>query len=102
MAAQPSKVLPISLIINELVTNAIKHAFPDSSRGRICVQVRRSSLEELMLRVTDDGAPFRGSVDVLKDESLGLQLIEGLAAQLNGRVVYPGAGQKSFTVLIPA
>jgi two-component sensor histidine kinase len=102
VATQPSKVLPISLIINELVTNAIKHAFPDSSRGRICVQVRRSSLEELMLRITDDGAPFRGSVDELKDESLGLQLIEGLAAQLNGRVVYPGAGQKSFTVLIPA
>ena len=102
VATQPSKVLPMSLIINELVTNALKHGFPDSSRGRICVQVRRSSQEELMLRITDDGAPFRGSVDELKDESLGLQLIEGLAAQLNGRVVYPGAGQKSFTVLIPA
>ena len=101
VATQPSKVLPISLIINELVTNAIKHAFPGSSRGRIYIQVRRSSPEELMLRIADDGAPFRGGADELKDGSLGLQLIEGLAAQLDGRVVYPDAGQKSFTVLIP-
>jgi two-component sensor histidine kinase len=101
LATSPAKVLPICLIINELVTNAVKHAFPNFSAGRIAIQLRRHGPDELLLRITDDGVPFPGNFQELKARSLGLQLMEGLVEHLGGRLVYPRASDKSFTVLIP-
>ncbi len=78
--------IPCGLIVNELVTNSLKHAFPGDRRGQVTIglQVLPDSLIEL--RVGDDGVGLREGLDVANAKTLGLQLVYALASQLEGRV----------------
>jgi PAS domain S-box-containing protein len=76
--------IPCGLIINELVSNAFKHAFPDSREGTITVSMGVASDGQLMLAVHDNGVGFPASNDPNKTTTLGLQLTRSLASQLNG------------------
>jgi PAS domain S-box-containing protein len=85
--------VPCALIVTELLTNAVKHAFPDGRRGRIEVQ---STLEDgrFKLRVSDDGV---GLTDENKREakrkgSIGMKVIEALAGQLDATHEWSGPG----------
>jgi two-component sensor histidine kinase len=71
----------LGLVINELVTNAIKHAFPDQRVGHIRVTFAVHK-EELRLSVADDGAGFAGR----HTAGLGLDLVRGLSRQLGGEL----------------
>ena len=75
------QAVPIGLIVNELVTNALKHAFPDERPGAIEVLLTRES--ELTLLVRDDGVGC-----TLKREGLGTRLIRLLAQQLGANVAW--------------
>jgi two-component sensor histidine kinase len=77
--------IPCGLIVNELVTNALKHAFPHGSSGSVAVRVE-SKAPEIRLRVSDDGIGLPPNVDVGKAGSLGLELVTALARQLHARV----------------
>jgi two-component sensor histidine kinase len=80
----PTEVaVPIGLIVNELVTNAFKYAFPDEREGLIVVGLRRVSEGRLLLRVCDNGA---GCPDD-PAEGLGSRLVRLLVQQLKGSVV---------------
>jgi two-component sensor histidine kinase len=72
--------VPIGLIVNELVTNAFKYAFPDEQEGLIVVALRRGEDARLMLTVSDNGAGCPESVR----EGLGSRLVRMLVQQLNG------------------
>ncbi len=78
--------VPCGLIINELVSNALKHAFSNGRAGQICVELVRNKTEQLTLRVSDDGAGFPADVDYRNTTSLGLQLVNTLADQIGGTV----------------
>ncbi len=79
--------IPCGLIINELVTNSLKHAFPDSRKGEIKIVVRRTDENWVELVISDNGIGIPEDIDFRKTESLGLQLVTILVeSQLHGEI----------------
>ena len=76
------RAIPIGLIVNELVTNAVKYAFPGEARGTVLVSLKRGP-GELRLTVADDG---KGLNPQRADSGLGGRLVDGFAEQLGGQV----------------
>ncbi len=76
--------VPCGLILNELILNALKHAFPNNRRGRIRVELRENEKEIIRLTVRDDGIGLPEGCKPGKVESLGFQIIALLAEQLRG------------------
>ncbi len=77
-------LVPCGLIINELMTNALKYAFPNGRAGAIHVQMRRLPSSDLQLTVSDDGIGLPAAVDLSSPRSLGLRIVNSLVAQLHG------------------
>lgn len=75
--------IPCGLIINELVTNSLKHAFPDNMSGNINIQLKGTD-DMYILKVVDNGIGFPEGLDFRRTETLGLQLINNLVMQLDG------------------
>jgi two-component sensor histidine kinase len=80
------QAIPCGLLINELVTNALKHAFPENKRGVITVQVRPLQGDRFFMRVSDDGVGLPDHVDVVSPRTLGLDLVATLARQLDAQL----------------
>jgi len=78
--------VPCGLVLNELVSNALKHAFPDDREGRLVVELRREDGGRMRLRVSDDGIGLPKDLDFRRAESLGLQLVNILVSQLDGSI----------------
>lgn len=84
--------VPLGLIVNELVSNSLKHAFPDG-RGTISLKVRRNA-DQITLEIADDGkgmARPAGAEKRGRSNSLGLKLVEALALQVQGILTHPPA-----------
>ncbi|AYL94309.1 tetratricopeptide repeat-containing sensor histidine kinase [Mucilaginibacter celer] len=79
-----SLAVPVGLILNELVTNAIKHAFELRDANRIVVSFFKSAEEEITLIVADNGKGIPGDLDTSTTGSFGITLINGLTEDLNG------------------
>jgi two-component system, sensor histidine kinase PdtaS len=77
------RAIPCGLILNELLTNALKHAFPDGRRGVVRVDIHRTPVDRLQLVVSDDGSGLPPSIHPRDTSSLGLQLVGTLAEQLD-------------------
>jgi two-component sensor histidine kinase len=77
------QAIPIGLILNELVSNALKHAFPDGRSGLIRVEAQCHE-DKVSLAVIDDGVGVPEDLGTRKSKSLGLQIVEILARQLRG------------------
>jgi len=77
--------IPAGLIINELVTNSIKHAFTQSNEGIIYINLHTKD-NVLFLEVSDNGKGFPKEIDFKNTNSLGLQLVNTLVEQLNGKL----------------
>jgi two-component sensor histidine kinase len=89
------RAIPSGLILNELVRNAMKHAFPGGRQGVVRVSVRRSDPGRVSLEVSDDGVGIASGRDPSQRASLGWQLIEAFAEQLEADVhVTHGSGTK--------
>lgn len=78
--------VPCGLIINELISNALKHAFPENRQGSILVELRTEDNGLHTILVRDDGVGIPPELDVHQTESLGLQLVTSLAGQLNATI----------------
>ena len=76
--------VPCALIINELFTNCLKHAFPHGRPGKIDVTMRRTANKGVELTVADDGIGFPGDQGLQAPQTLGLRLVVDLARQLDG------------------
>tara|TARA_B100000809_G_C15027762_1_gene490805 strand:+ start:114 stop:899 length:786 start_codon:yes stop_codon:yes gene_type:complete len=81
-----STSIPLGLVINEIVTNSIKHGFEDSEKGAISIVIKNISDKNYIMKIGDNGI---GNIQGWKDKessSLGLNLIELLIDQLNGTI----------------
>lgn len=86
------RAIPCGLILNELITNALKHAFPGGRRGSIRVGLERRG-GEVVLSVGDDGVGMPPDLEPLRGKSLGMRLVSVLVEQLDGKLdVARGSG----------
>lgn len=93
-------VIPIGLIINELMTNSFKHAFPDGRRGLILIELIETDQNRSLLRYTDDGVGTGADFDFRKQNTLGLQLVFNIGEnQLMGNVTMEGVGGMSCSMI---
>jgi PAS domain S-box-containing protein len=74
--------VPLGLLLNELVSNSLKHGFPAGRHGRIQVRVERQKGETMRLTVSDDGVGLPPGIDQTSRQSLGLKLVAALSDQL--------------------
>jgi len=81
-----NKAIPCGLIINELISNSMKHAFPDDSMGEITVSLRSKDRHGIELIVSDNGVGLPEDLDFRTTESLGMALINALVVQLMGEI----------------
>lgn len=82
----------LSLLVVELVTNALKHAFEPTQKGVIKIQLQPLEDDSYSLIVADNGKGFRPSAQDNRRTSLGAMIMQGLAAQLNGQLTYRSEG----------
>lgn len=84
--------VPCGLIINELVSNSLKHAFPEVFEGTITIRMREED-DNYVLFVSDDGVGYVQQFDMENNSKLGLNLVNSLIKQLNGTIeVLEGPG----------
>jgi two-component sensor histidine kinase len=92
--------IPCGLILSELVSNALKHAFPDGRSGEIIISLRAQEGSRV-LTVADDGVGLPQEMEVLHPESLGLELVNTLATQLDGTLTWEREGGTTCMVTFP-
>jgi len=78
--------VPCGLILNELFSNCLKHAFPGAAKGEILIRMLQDTLGTCILSVSDNGAGFPEGLDYRNTSTLGLQLVNTLVRQLNGTI----------------
>ena len=98
----PDYVVPCGLIVNELVSNALKYAFPGGLEGEICIGLHAEPNNMAKLTIADTGIGLPGGVDWNGVQSLGFRLVHSLAKQLRATVeVYSHIGTE-FRITFPS
>jgi PAS domain S-box-containing protein len=92
--------VPCGLILNELLSNVLQHAFPDGQAGGMTVTLTHAA-DRVTIRVRDTGCGFPVHLDFRQTESLGLQLVCALTEQLDGTIALERSGGTAFTVTFP-
>jgi two-component sensor histidine kinase len=95
--------VPLGLIVSELVSNSLKHAFGNTASGSVRIAVERRG-DQLELRVSDSGDGLPQGVDPLRSPSMGLQIVSVLSRQIGARYEppAPGGAEFRFTFVLPA
>lgn len=83
--------IPCGLILNELISNALKHAFPEGRSGAVMVDIKQEEHGIIRLRIRDDGVGLPGRFDLEYSDTLGLELVKTLVQQLQGHLEIRGA-----------
>jgi PAS domain S-box-containing protein len=99
-----SSAVPCGLIVNELMSNALKHAFPNGRQGHIRLVLTSEAKDEeeyVVLSLADDGVGIPANVDLDNPTTLGLQLLPLLANQLHGTLRVERANPTRFTLRFP-
>jgi PAS domain S-box-containing protein len=89
------------LIINELVSNSMKYAFPQKHFGKIKVSLQSDNENNLVLTIKDDGIGLSLNLQTLNPQSLGLELVKLMVKQLNGKMAIDGTAGTSITITFP-
>ena len=85
--------IPVGLIVNEILTNALKYAFPEGARGVISMDARRLVDDQLQITITDNGPGLPPDFDPLETDTLGFKLIRSITEdQLGGELAYQSQG----------
>ncbi len=93
--------IPLGLVLNELVTNAFKHAFVDGRRGHVRIALARRRDGRVELSVADDGVGLAGDFDIEAAATLGLRVVRSLARQLDGELVVERSPSTAFRLTFP-
>ena len=94
------QAIPCGLILNELVSNALKHAFPPGVCGRISIQIKKQG-HSCCLTVSDDGVGLHTGMDVKHSSSVGMQLLTSLTQQIEGTLSIASGPGVTSTLTFP-
>ena len=94
--------IPLGLIVNELVMNALEHAFPQSRRGEIVIRMEKTAEGSLRLEIADDGIGLPPDFDPARASSLGWQIVLMLVEQIGGTFAVRGEGGTTVTIVFGA
>ena len=95
-----SSTIHLGLIINELVSNALGYAFPESKVGEILIGFRKVANSKYSLIVCDNGVGLPKELDIRNTESLGLQLVRLFVEQLDGEIELDRRGGTTFKITL--
>jgi PAS domain S-box-containing protein len=90
--------IPLGLIVNELVTNSLKHAFPPGKTGEINIKFDTTDTKYQLL-VKDNGIGFPKDIDYKNTETLGLRLVTSLTEQIDGEIEFSNSPGTSFKII---
>jgi PAS domain S-box-containing protein len=93
--------VPCGLIVNELVSNALKHAFGGREQGRVTVRLKRNDPKTVELSVQDDGVGFPPGLDFRSVLSMGMNLVVSLTDQIGGTAELQRNGGTNFLIRFP-
>jgi two-component sensor histidine kinase len=85
-----SKAIPVGLILNEAITNAMKYAFPNNRYGQIAISLKTIYDDLVLLKVSDDGIGLPSDLNRLAPKSLGMTLMHGLSREISGQLEITG------------
>lgn len=107
ISAEPIKLdidtaIPMGLIINELVTNAYKYAFPEKREGNIEICLTKQPENDLLLSIADNGIGLPEKIDIQKTNSLGLRLVNLLVKQLKANINHERKNGTIIKIWIPS
>lgn len=90
--------VPCGLIISELVSNSIKHAFPEGKKGKICVSLKANENKNVLI-IADNGIGFPENIDFTNTDTLGLKLVNILVDQIDGKITMDKSHGTAFKVV---
>jgi len=94
------RLMPLSMIVTEAVTNALKYAFRDHDEGNLAIEFRVSR-RNYILTVHDDGPGFSPTTNKTRNGSLGRSIIESLASQLRGKITFESGQGATVRLVFP-
>lgn len=94
------KALPCAMLVKELVSNALKYAFPEGRGGKIELRLHEQD-GQVTLAVRDNDVGLPDEVDIEQTNSLGLRLVRGFILQLPGRLELDRSTGTTFTITFP-
>ncbi len=92
-------MIPLGLIINELVSNALKYAFPDGMKGTLGISMKRTGKGNYELAIKDTGVGLPEDFDIQKVTSLGLMIVDSLVSQIKGTMEVSGSDGTEFRII---
>jgi PAS domain S-box-containing protein len=95
------QAIPCGLILNELVANSLKHAFPNAANGTIRVELRHTPNHSVLLSVSDNGIGISPALNLETLSSLGVQLVMTLVEQLEGHLEIIRLPGSTFRITFP-
>lgn len=95
------QAIPCGLILNELVTNALKYAYPETGKGEVVVELHESPEGRIRLAVSDQGRGLPEAFDFRTAKSLGLRIVDVLAKQLGGTLTVERGPTTKFILDFP-
>lgn len=101
LALSIDQAIPLGLILNELVTNSLKYAFPETRGGRVRIQVQTETPTTARVTVSDDGVGLPPGVDLENSPGLGIRIVTLLAEQLQGVIEIKSDHGLQVSVRIP-
>ncbi|MEQ9609057.1 MAG: sensor histidine kinase, partial [Kiloniellaceae bacterium] len=96
--SDPERAVPLALLITEVVTNALKHGWPEGEPGLLAVALKQVGEDGLEMTITDDGS----TAESASPESLGGRLIHAFAKQLGGSVTIENGNGFHLTLQVPS
>ncbi|HOD13594.1 MAG TPA: PAS domain S-box protein [Spirochaetota bacterium] len=97
------QAIPCGLIVNELITNALKYAFTDDTAdNRLTIRLRKDETGIISIQVSDNGPGLPAGIDIDKTQTLGLQLVSLLTRQIRGTRRLDREGRTTWTIVFPA
>jgi len=94
-----NKANPLGLVLNELISNSLKYAFPDNTKGKIGIKLEQPNKNEILLTLRDDGVGMPNGFDWKNSKSLGLKLVRTLVEnQLDGSLDMENKSGTKFTI----
>jgi two-component sensor histidine kinase/PAS domain-containing protein len=96
--------IPCGLVINELLINALKYAFPPGSPGKLRISMRKTANDKepcYQLVISDNGTGLPDNIDIKNPSTFGLQLVDLLTQQLNGQIIVNRNNGTTFTINFP-